>query len=214
MLKKFVKYGTLILGLLPFTLGATQPNLKPIQDGKEYTQFDGVKTTEPTVALFFSFYCPHCYNFEYVYKINEEIEKPLEKGVFKQYHVNFMGGESENLSRAWVYAKIKGVDKEMKEHLFKAVRANQINSMNDIKDVFVKNTSITGEEFDNEINSFSVNNGVAQQEKIVEAHNVRSVPSFYVNGIYRLNSEGMPKTSIRDFIKGYNNTIKQLLNRP
>ncbi len=40
----------------------------------------------------FSFFCPHCYQFEEVLHISDNVKKKLPEGVkMTKYHVNFMG---------------------------------------------------------------------------------------------------------------------------
>ncbi len=49
-------------------------------EGKEYTDVKAVPNL-PQVLEFFSFYCPHCYQFESVYKSAQTVEKNLPEGV-------------------------------------------------------------------------------------------------------------------------------------
>ena len=40
-----------------------------IQDGKQYISVNGQRSVQPEVVEFFSFYCPHGYDFEKRYDI-------------------------------------------------------------------------------------------------------------------------------------------------
>lgn len=64
------------------------------KDGKQYTTLSREATEEPQVMEFFSFFCPHCYDFENVYHMTDVFKKQLpENGKMVKYHVDFMGGE-------------------------------------------------------------------------------------------------------------------------
>ncbi|MDN6833791.1 MAG: protein disulfide oxidoreductase DsbA, partial [Enterobacterales bacterium] len=39
-------------------------------EGDQYVKLDKSITNEPQVLEFFSFYCPHCYEFEEVYHVS------------------------------------------------------------------------------------------------------------------------------------------------
>ena len=85
-----------LLGAL-FSFNAFAANL---EEGKQYIQVGQTASAQPEVIEFFSFYCPHCYAFEMEYHIPKQVAESLPKGTeFKQYHVNFLGRQSENLTR-------------------------------------------------------------------------------------------------------------------
>lgn len=46
-----------------------------ISEGKQYTNLSKPVAGAPQVVEFFSFYCPHCYQFSEVYKVNSTVEK-------------------------------------------------------------------------------------------------------------------------------------------
>lgn len=136
---------------------------------------------------------------------------------FKQYHVNFLGLQSENLTRAWALAMALGVEEKVKPALFdvaqKAAMKGDTNSfsMENIRTIFLQQ-GITAEQFDSGINSFAVNSLVNKQIKAAEQMKVRGVPDFYINGKYRINPEGLSRT--RDgFIRDYIETTIKLLDK-
>ena len=73
-----------------------------LTENKEYVVVEGQqRSAQPEVIEFFSFYCPHCYSFETQYHIPQKVAESLPEGTsFKQYHVDFLGRQSENLTRA------------------------------------------------------------------------------------------------------------------
>jgi protein dithiol oxidoreductase (disulfide-forming) len=162
------------------------------------------------VIEFFSFYCPHCYAFEMEYHIPKQVAEGLPQGTeFKQYHVNFLGRQSENLTRAWALAMALGAESKVKAPLFEAAQQDKLSSMDDIRKIFIDN-GVTAEQFDNNINSFAVNGLVNKQVNAAEQFQVRGVPDFYVNGKYRVNPEGL---NYDDFVKDYVETVKGLLQK-
>ncbi len=120
-----------------------------------------------------------------------------------QYHVNFLGRQSENLTRAWALAMALGAEDKVKTALFEAAQKDAFKSMDDIRAVFIAN-GISAEQFDSGINSFAVNGLVNKQVQLAEDFQIRGVPAFFVNGQYQLNLEGFSdSSSTNDFIQRY-----------
>lgn len=200
------------LTLMVAVSAATTFNVQAAElaEGKQYVTTTLAHSAQPEVIEFFSFYCPHCYAFEMEYKIPQQVKEALPKGTeFKQYHVNFLGRESESLTRAWALAMALGVEEKVKAPLFNAAQSDSIKSMDDIRKIFLDN-GISAEQFDGGINSFAVNALVSKQDNLTEQFKVRGVPDFYVNNKYRVNPEGL---SPDDFIKDYVETVKGLLQK-
>ncbi|VEJ09036.1 DsbA family protein [Actinobacillus delphinicola] len=182
-----------------------------------YTELDRTPSPTPTVIEFFSFYCPHCYNFQYVYKIPQKVEASLPKNVtFKQYHVAFLGAQGEMLTRAWSLAMLLNVQDKVREPLFNSVRAGEeagdpnIPTMDTVRKIFL-DAGVTPDEF-NAFNSFAVTALTKKQENLAQSLNVRGVPDFYVDEKYRINPEALPKNE-EGFINGYVKTINDLLQK-
>jgi len=82
------KIGLLLIGML-MSFGAAAAQFS---DGQQYTTLDKPVTGEPQVLEFFSFYCPHCYQFEQVFHVSDNIRKNLPEGTkMTKYHVEFLG---------------------------------------------------------------------------------------------------------------------------
>ena len=122
---------------------------------------------------------------------------------------NFLGRQSENLTRAWALAMALGAESKVKAPLFEAAQQDKLSSMDDIRKIFIDN-GVTAEQFDNNINSFAVNGLVNKQVNAAEQFKVHGVPDFYVNGKYRVNPEGL---NYDDFVKDYVETVKGLLQK-
>lgn len=200
MKKHFLKASLISLFAL---FGANAFAADPVA-GKEYIEIRQAPSAQKEVLEFFSFYCPHCYDFEMTYKIPSKIKEALPEGAkLVQYHVDFLGRQSENLTRAWALAIALGVEDQVKVPLFENAQKDAFRSMNDIREVFLAN-GVSAEQFDNGINSFAVNGLVTKQQKAAEAFNIRGVPSFFVNEQYQINPEGfIGVESVDDFIQRY-----------
>lgn len=185
--------------------------LSPLTEGKQYVVIDQAPSAQPEVIEFFSFYCPHCYSFEIEYGIPQKVKAVLpENATFKQYHVNFLGRQSENLTRAWALAMAIGAEDKVKTPLFKAAQADTLKSMEDIRQLFIDN-GVSAEQFDGGINSFAVTALFNKQTQLADSIQVKGVPDFYVNGKYRVNPEGLSHNE--KFVEDYVETVKGLLSK-
>ena len=181
-----------------------------LKDGEQYITLSQERSAQPEVIEFFSFYCPHCYNFEMQYKIPAKVKADLPKdATFKQYHVDFLGPQGANLTRAWALAMALGVEDKVKPALFEAAQANAFKSMDDIRQKFIDN-GVTAEQFDGGISSFAVTALTKKQQNLVEQFQVHGVPDFYVNNKFRVNPEGL---SHDDFVGDYVKTVIELLKK-
>ncbi|MCI7352484.1 MAG: DsbA family protein [[Actinobacillus] rossii] len=202
----------LLFTLIAATAAMTCVNAQAaeLKDGEQYITLSQERSAQPEVIEFFSFYCPHCYSFEMQYKIPEKVKSGLPQGTtFKQYHVDFLGPQGENLTRAWALAMALGVEDKVKAALFDGAQANAFKSMDDIRQKFIDN-GVTAEQFDGGINSFAVNALVKKQQNLVAQFQVHGVPDFYVNNKFRVNPEGL---SHDDFVGDYVKTVIELLKK-
>ncbi|MDG6881795.1 Thiol:disulfide interchange protein DsbA precursor [Phocoenobacter uteri] len=210
-MKKLLLKSSLValLGLASFNATAFEPTL-----GKDYIEVSQAPVAQKEVVEFFSFYCPHCYNFEMEYKIPSLIKEKLPKDVtMKQYHVSFLGKEGKDLTRAWSLAMAMGVEDKVKTPLFEAVQGHKINSMDDIRALFIEN-GISAEQFDGGINSFAVNGLVKKQEDLAESLNVQGVPAFFVDNKYQVNNEGFSDVKTNEeFIQRYIDIVLSLTEK-
>lgn len=202
-MKKFVLKTAFITLSALCAFNSTAMAVEPTE-GKEYIEVRKAPSAQKEVVEFFSFYCPHCYDFELTYKIPSQIKSKLaEDTKLVQYHVNFLGRQSENLTRAWALAMALGVEDKVKTALFEGAQKNAFQSMDDIRTVFLDN-GITAEQFDGGINSFAVNGLYNKQVQLADDFQIRGVPAFFVNGQYQINLEGFSDSrSTNDFIQRY-----------
>ncbi|HDL6510407.1 TPA: thiol:disulfide interchange protein DsbA [Yersinia enterocolitica] len=183
-------------------------------DGTQYQTLNKPVTGEPQVLEFFSFYCPHCYQFEEVYHVPQAVKKALPEGTkMTRYHVEFLGPLGKQLTQAWAVAMALGVEEKITPLMFEGVQKTQtVQTPDDIRNVFIK-AGVSGEEFDAALNSFVVKSLVVQQQKAAEDLELRGVPAMFVNGKYMIKNDGMDTSSMDTYVKQYADVIKFLLTQ-
>lgn len=192
--------------VMAFSASAAQ-----FSDGTQYVTTDKPVTGEPQVLEFFSFYCPHCYQFEQVYHVSENVKKALPAGTkMTKYHVEFPGPLGKQLTQAWAVAMALGVEDKVSPLMFEAVQKTQtVQTPDDIRNVFVK-AGVTAADYDAARNSFVVKSLVVQQEKAAEDLQLRGVPAVFVNGKYMVKNDGTDTSSMDAYVKQFADVVKFL----
>lgn len=183
-------------------------------DGKQYNTLEKPVAGAPQVMEFFSFYCPHCYQFEEVLHVSDNVKKKLPAGTkMTKYHVEFLGPLGKDLTQAWAVAMAMGIEDKITTPMFEAVQKTQtVQTPADIRKVFI-DAGVRPEEYDAAWNSFVVKSLVAQQEKAAADVGLQGVPAMYVNGKYQLNPQGMDTSNMDAFVQQYANTVNYLLGQ-
>jgi len=194
---------------LAFSVSAAQ-----FTDGKEFITLEKPVAGEPQVLEFFSFYCPHCYQFEEVLHVSDSVRKKLPEGTkMTKYHVEFLGPLGKDLTQAWAVAIALGVEDKITAPMFEAVQKTQtVQNVADIRNVFI-NAGVKAEEYDAAWNSFVVKSLVAQQEKAAADLQLQGVPAIFVNGKYQLNPQGMDSSTMDAFVQQYADVAKFLVEK-
>ncbi|MBW5826434.1 thiol:disulfide interchange protein DsbA [Yersinia kristensenii] len=195
--------------LMAFSASAAQ-----FTDGTQYQTLNKPLTGEPQVLEFFSFYCPHCYQFEEVYHVPQAVKKALPEGTkMTRYHVDFLGPLGKELTQAWAVAMALGVEEKVTLLMFEGVQKTQtVQTPGDIRNVFIK-AGVSGEDYDAALNSFVVKSLVVQQQKAAEDLQLRGVPAMFVNGKYMIKNDGMDTSSMDIYVKQYADVVKFLLTQ-
>lgn len=158
--------------------------------GEDYQVLETPATDTPTVTEFFSFYCPHCYQFEpLVQQLKQQV--PDNAKVVKN-HVSFMGGNmGDVVTRAYATAVVLDAQDTIIPVMFNRIQVaqNPPKSLADVRQMFVDN-GIDGSEFDGAYNSFSANSMAKRFDQSFEKAGLRGVPAVIVNGKYHVT----PKT--------------------
>lgn len=169
---------------------------------------------QPEVVEFFSFYCGHCYNFEYEYQIPQKLKATLPKGTtFKQYHVVLDNDDMKALAQAWVLAQELKVEDKVKKPLFDAAQTalqkKTALTKEEIRQVLLNN-GVTAQQYDDYINGFKVTSQLNYQMKLAKDLGVAGTPDVYVNGKYHVLIEGLSRTDyVQDFIDVVNALLKK-----
>lgn len=185
-----------------------------ITEGKQYSALEKPVNGEPQVLEFFSFYCPHCYQFEEVLHVTNSVKKALPEGTkMTKYHVNFLGPLGKDLTQAWAVAIALGVEDKVTAPIFDGIQKTQtIQTVADIRKVFI-DAGVKPEEYDSARKSFVVKSLVALQEKAAADFKLQGVPAIFVNGKYQINPQGMETSSTDAFIKEYTDTVNYLIEK-
>ncbi|WP_018982850.1 thiol:disulfide interchange protein DsbA/DsbL [Salinimonas chungwhensis] len=176
------------------------------EEGKHYRVLDEPATDEPEILEFFSFWCPHCYNFEPLVK--DIKSKVSDNTDFKKIHVNFMGfadkSVQDDATRAMMIGRAVKQPDEMNAAIFDYIHKQRasVTGIKDLRNIFVVN-GVDNAEFDKLANSFGVNNMMKRNNKELENYReyVRGVPNFIVNGRYQAQfTSDMSEDDIVDLI--------------
>lgn len=160
------------------------------REGTHYNVIAEQTTEKKEVLEFFSFWCPHCFNFEPIVKtIKTKLADDVE---FIKVHVNFMGFTSPDIqdeaTKAMMVARELKRGEELNNAIFRYIHVSRssIAGIKDLKNIFVVN-GVESEEFDKMMSSFSVNSRLKMNNKSIETYRkyVSSVPNFIVNGKYQ-----------------------------
>ncbi|MBA2817944.1 thiol:disulfide interchange protein DsbA [Candidatus Pantoea persica] len=201
-----------LVGLvLAFSASAAQ-----FTDGQQYVSLPKPVAGEPQVLEFFSFFCPHCYQFERIYHVSETVKKNLPADTrFTKYHVDFLGGDfGPVLTHAWAVAMALGVEDKITAPLFDGIQKTQtITDAASLKSAFTAAAGISPAEYDAAWKSFAVKAMVVQQEKAASDVDLRGVPAMFVNGKYMINNGGLDTSSMDNFVAEYANIVKFLVSQ-
>jgi thiol:disulfide interchange protein DsbA len=159
-------------------------------EGEHYRVIAKEATATPEVKEFFSFWCPHCFNFE---PLVAEMKKRFDDDVeFTKVHVNFMGfaGQElqDNVSRAMLLGRALKREQELNTAIFNYIHRQRaaLTSLDDLRSIFLVN-GVESDEFDKKISSFTVTSMLRKNNKTIDEYRqyVTGVPNFIVNGKYQ-----------------------------
>ncbi|WP_338294417.1 thiol:disulfide interchange protein DsbA/DsbL [Planctobacterium marinum] len=176
------------------------------EEGTHYRVIADEASKEKNITEFFSFWCPHCYNFE---PIVAEIKKKKSNDVkFVKVHVNFMrsaGPDVQDMaSQAMMVGRALNKDVEVNGAIFSHIHRDRklIASKEDLQAILAR-TGITAEQFDKAWDSFAVKGMMGKNAKLINEfrRHVSGVPNFIVNGKYQATFQrGMSADDMVDLI--------------
>ena len=188
------------------------------EEGVHYDVVSEQGTAKPEVKEFFSYYCPACNAID---PVVQTVMKTLPEGTsFKKYHVDFMGAASpeiqRNLSAAMVLAKTQGKGDEVNKAFFNHIHNDRKAFANEaeIRDVAIA-AGIDGAAYDKHLNNFMVKTQVnlmqKEQATLSKSRVLSSVPTFIVNGRFKINVAKLDQSNLEQDFK---NLINFLLQQP
>lgn len=213
MIKKFfIAISVVFLSFNVFAADTqTDSGLPKIEEGKQYIALSKQPSPDKEVIEFFSFNCPSCYRLESEFEISKKIKSNISKDVtFKRYSLSDFGPLAPELSQAWAIANILGITDEVSTALYHGVqRDHSIKTPDDIKAVFAK-LGVDSAKYENMKSNFLVTAFMAQQEEARKELIPTSIPSFYVNGKYLINTAGLNQSSNEAVIQDYSRVTNYL----
>ncbi|HGJ5884580.1 thiol:disulfide interchange protein DsbA [Arsenophonus sp.] len=204
------KFWLALIGLV-LSYGVSAANYA---EGTEFIKIEKAVQNAPRVVEFFSFYCPHCYQFESIYHVSQTVAKNLPKDIkMERYHVDFLGPLGAELTKSWTVAMVLKVEDKVSPLLFEGIQKTEsINTPADIKAVFIK-AGVKSEEYDAALNSFVVKSLVVKQQQAVEEFQLRGVPAIFVNGKYMIRNNGITIEDVNNYAKAYSDVVNFLISK-
>ncbi len=160
------------------------------EEGEHYVVVSDQATEKPQITEFFSFWCPHCYNFEpLVAKMKQKIGSDVD---FTKVHVNFMGFTSADIqddaTKAMLIGRSMGQEDSLNLAVFKHIHVQRgiVAGQSDLEKIFLA-TGIDPEEYKKKASSFTINSQLKKNNKTIDQFrkHISGVPNFIVNGKYQ-----------------------------
>ncbi|VFP82999.1 DsbA family protein [Candidatus Erwinia haradaeae] len=205
----------IFLAMVSFML-ACNVSAAPFVNGKQFITLNKPVTATPQVLEFFSFFCPHCYEFEKAWCSHQTVRKDffLHSKIVKYHIINFGGEMGKILTHAWAMAIIMGVEEKVIFPIFEGLLSKHtITDSLSLKKAFVNATGIKSEEYDTGWNTPIVLALLEKQKKISKEVNLPGVPTMLINGKYIVNSDRLDTSSIHAYIHQYANIVRYLLGQ-
>lgn len=176
--------------LATFTLIAVPVSAIDFREGVHYQEITTKEaTSKPEIVEYFSFYCGSCYQFS---PFSDRMAE-LYPEEFKAYQVDFIAPRDMGsvIVQSWAAATVLGVAAEFKQRTFHQhfVERKQSNTLNDIKAIF-QQVGVSPAQFEQAYGSFAVRSLTNRMRTSVRDFNVRSTPTYIINGKYIVLQQG------------------------
>ncbi len=177
-----------LVATLMFSLSAYSAQF---EEGTHYKVLDLPPSSKPNVVEYFSFYCPHCNQFE---PIISQLKEKLPEGVkLQKNHVSFMGGNmGQSMSKAYATMVALKVESQMIPVMFNRIHNLRQPPKDDqeLRQIFT-DEGIDGDKFDAAFNGFAVDSMVRRFDKQFQESGLTGVPSVVVNNHYLVQAQGI-----------------------
>ncbi|VFP80372.1 DsbA family protein [Candidatus Erwinia haradaeae] len=205
-----------ILLLLLATMFTFHASASLSRYSQKYISLDQPVISMPHVLEFFSFYCPHCYEFEKEWCANQTVQKnfPIHSKLIKYHIINFGGDMGRSLTRAWAIAMMMGLEEKAILPIFEGILITKsIVDRASLKKVFVQSTGIQAEQYDTAWNSPVIDALCEQQGRVAQNIHLKGVPTIIIHGKYMVNGEELDTSSITTYVQQYADVVQFLLNK-
>ena len=196
-----------LLGLFAALVFSASTFAVELQENVHYQIIDKKSqgTAKPEIKEFFSYYCPHCKTFEPLAKKLKD-RADAEGYKFVKSHVDFLRGASPEiqmmLTKALITSEKLNVP-QVNVAIFNYIQTQRaaITGEKDIRNLFLIN-GVDGKKFDKVFNSFAVVAAAKkmkkEQDNLASKRILTGVPTFIVNGKYKLINNGFDAKSYGD----------------
>ncbi|WWO95271.1 MAG: DsbA family protein [Candidatus Dasytiphilus stammeri] len=175
----------------------------PFIEGEHYMTLNKPIYGIPKVVEFFSFLCPHCYQFESLFHQKINISSQSQIKTFK-YHIAISSNE-ELLTKVWSIAIALGIEKQTILPIYNTIINNKILSYNTFCKIFT-NLGISKRNYDYLWNSYTIRLLTVKQQQSAKRIGVIQVPTIVVNGKYIIKNDMIKN------LQEYNKIISYLYN--
>lgn len=183
---------------------------QPFQQGKHYDIIASAQSTQPEVKEYFSYYCGACAAIE---PFVQEFAQQLPDQVRFRKVMWFMAGTStetqQALEHGYLAAVAAGYGDAFSTAVFNRLHRQRapIHSAQDVRNLALQ-AGIDAETYDGRLKSFSVRAAATamrnEQSELSRQRVVSAVPTFVVNGKYRVNNSSLDP-------RNYQQELEQLL---
>lgn len=201
-----------LMGLIATLALVTVPaSAIDFREGVHYEELAKEATSKPEIIEYFSFYCGSCYQFSpFSKKLGE-----LYPEAFKAYQVDFIAPRDmgDVIVQSWATANVLGVAAEFKQRTFHQhfVENKQSNTLNDIKAIF-QQIGVSAAQFEQAYGSFAVRSLTNRMRTAARDFNIRSTPTYIVNGKYVVLQQGF-RDSGAEFFTHLEELVEYLITK-
>lgn len=141
------------------------------------------------VIEFFSYGCPHCYNFDPILSKWRAAQK---KDVnFIHVPVSFGRPEWAALGRLYITLKAMGLDEKLHAKVFDAYQKERVRLGDEgARNEWLVKQGVDVKKFNDTWRSFGVETQAKRAEQLSAAYRIQGVPSLAINGRYMIDGEG------------------------
>ena len=187
-------FSLLAAAAAPLALLSTGARAQALKAGSQYIKLSKpVPTDAPAgkveVIEFFSYNCPHCYDFEKTFE--PWVKKLPAWAFFQRVPVPFVGNDVDTKQR--LYYTLEAMGKLGTEHakVFNAIHAERQPLFGDAAVLAwaQKNPDLDGAKFAQLFKSFTVVSKAKRASQLTEAYQVSGVPALGIAGRYYIDGE-------------------------